>query len=361
MTAPNILTAPELMALVLPEPRWAVPGVVPEGLSIFSGRPKQGKSWLMMATAIAVASGGKALGRLEVQVGDVLYLALEDSAKRLQQRLDQLLDGAEPPEHLHIAREWPRGDIAQLEVWLQAHPDRRLVVIDTLGRFRPRPKGDRGYAEDYDDLEPLQKLAVKYQVAIVVIHHHRKLAADDWIDTITGTLGLAAAADCLLGLFRVRGESQAVLKVTGRDVEDQELGLSFDPSRGTWALLGSAETTVMLTTERQAVLTAMSRLMSSMSGLVNARELAVHIRKSYPATVKLLQRMQAEGLVSGSRGKDAGWRVVHQVSGMSGMPIRTYKTDRTEETYKTDRTSLYKEDEEAGLEDLDRRLGVRGS
>src|SRR5438876_1590786 len=123
--APKIMSAREFMALELPEPRWAVPGIFPEGLNIFTGRPKQGKSWLVLATAIAVASGGRALGRIEVQAGDVLYLALEDSDRRLHNRLDQLLDGAEVPERLHLVRDWPRGDIADIEAWLRTHPDAR--------------------------------------------------------------------------------------------------------------------------------------------------------------------------------------------------------------------------------------------
>jgi hypothetical protein len=319
---PKILSAVELMALEIPEPRWAVPELIPEGLTIFAGRPKLGKSWLMLGLAIAVAGSGRALGQIKVTEGDVLYIALEDSAKRLQQRIETQLAGSTPPSRLHLAREWPRGEggVAQLEAWLNEHPQARLIIVDTLVRFRAESRRDRSYDSDYADLGPLQRLAIMFGIAIVVVHHVRKLPADDWIDTLSGTLGLAGAADGLLGLFRVRGESQAVLKTTGRDVEEQELGVRFNPETCSWALLGSAETTVMLTAERQAVLTGMSCLVSGKSGLVSARHLAVHLKKSIPATVKLLQRLQGEGLVVSSRGKEAGWRLAHEVSGMSWRP-----------------------------------------
>src|SRR6266851_2479123 len=105
---PRILNAVDLMALELPEPRWAVTGLIPEGLNIFAGRPKTGKSWLMLGTAIAVASGGRALGQVKVAQGDVLYLALEDSPRRLQERIGVLLGDSPPPARLDLAREWSR-------------------------------------------------------------------------------------------------------------------------------------------------------------------------------------------------------------------------------------------------------------
>ncbi len=80
---PRIVSAAELLATEFPDPRWAVPGLIPEGATVLAARPKIGKSWLMLATAIAVASGGRALGHVPCPPGDVLYLALEDTHRRL--------------------------------------------------------------------------------------------------------------------------------------------------------------------------------------------------------------------------------------------------------------------------------------
>ncbi|MGI8701240.1 MAG: AAA family ATPase [Nocardioidaceae bacterium] len=87
-------TAAELMACEFPEPRWAVPGIIAEGVTLLAGAPKVGKSWLALGLGIAVATGGKALGALDVMEGDVLYLALEDPPRRLQDRLAKVLSGA---------------------------------------------------------------------------------------------------------------------------------------------------------------------------------------------------------------------------------------------------------------------------
>ena len=101
-------TASDLLGAELPEPRVAVDGLLPEGLTFMAGAPKLGKAWLCLGLAIAVASGGRALGNIHVERGDVLYLALEDNARRLQDRLRLLLNGEAPPEGLHLELEWPR-------------------------------------------------------------------------------------------------------------------------------------------------------------------------------------------------------------------------------------------------------------
>lgn len=357
MTAVRILSAADLMALVLPEPRWAVHEVVPEGLTILAGRPKLGKSWLVLAIALAIALGGRAFGQLAVEAGDVLCLMLEDSAKRLQSRLGMLLAGVAPPDRLYLAREWPRADQGGVEAiaeWLATHRSARLVVVDTHARFRAQRRGrERGYADDVADLEPLQQLAIRHQVAIVVLHHLRKGGADDWIDTISGTLGLAGVADGLLGLFRARGESQATLKVTGRDVEEREFGLRFDPPTGTWWMLGEAADTVQLGDGTRRMLDAMSRV----SRPATARELAGYTGQTYDAARKLLQRLREDGHVVGSRD---GWAIARahaRTQHVPGVPPPLWVpgTPGTSETHRTIETegTLSLGDDDGNLLSLD--------
>jgi hypothetical protein len=231
----------------LPEPRWAVKGILPEGLSILAGKPKHGKSWLALNIAVAVATGGIALGNVHVERGDVLYLALEDTPRRLQDRLRTILSGGQdvPLDRLTIAREWKRldrGGLSMLGAWLEEHPQCRLVVIDTFAKVKPTRRVNGSlYDQDYADIEGLKALADKNSVAVVVVHHQRKMGADDPLDTVNATFGLTAAVDHVLVLLRERGRHDAALYMRGRDIDEQELALKWDPSIGTWSIMGDAE------------------------------------------------------------------------------------------------------------------------
>ena len=242
------VSAPDLCHREYPSVRWAVPAIVPEGVSILAGSPKIGKSWLCLALCTAVASGGVALGHTPVAQGGALYLALEDNERRLQRRMRQLLANEDfIPEELHFATRWPRlnqGCTEQLDQWLTDHPGTRLVVIDTLERIRPPAAArDRGqYSVDYIVGAMLLPLAEKHGVAIILTHHTRKAFADDPVDMISGTLGLTGGVDGTLVLRRQRGQADASLYVTGRDIEDErDYALAWDQSTATWTIKGNAK------------------------------------------------------------------------------------------------------------------------
>ncbi|HXI16040.1 MAG TPA: AAA family ATPase, partial [Chloroflexota bacterium] len=137
------IDAVTLMAQEFPEPRYAVPGLLPEGVGLLAGKPKLGKSFLALSLAIAVATGTPALGKIEVEAGDVLYLALEDGRRRLQRRLVDMLGDQPPPPRLTFATKWPvldDGGLERMESWLQGHPETRLIIVDTFPRVKPMEK-----------------------------------------------------------------------------------------------------------------------------------------------------------------------------------------------------------------------------
>jgi len=288
---PETFTAADLMALEIPEVQWAVPGLVPEGVTLLAGKPKLGKSWLTLGLGVATATGGVALGTRRVEQGECLYLALEDNRRRLQKRLDKLLAGGLAPEGLHIALEWPRldeGGTEALDKWLEAHPDARLVVVDTLKKVRPRTSGNRGvYDVDYEALEPLLPLAAAHNVAIVVVHHTRKLAAADPLDEISGSTGLSGGVDGALVLKRDRGRADAYLHVTGRDIEEeQELALRWDPNTAGWSIVGDADE-YRLGEERAAV----ARVLKNAEGPLSPKDVAQALSKKGGAVRELLSQM----------------------------------------------------------------------
>ncbi len=256
------ITAAELMDMEFEPTRWVVPDVLPEGLSLLVGKPKKGKSWMALGMCEAVAVGGVALGTKRVDEGDTLYLALEDHQKRLQKRLKKVLDGRPAPERMHLHTEWPRldeGGAEQLDEWLTEHPDARLVVIDTLAKIRKPASGANVYAEDYAALEQLLPLAAKRSVAIVVVHHLRKMAASDPMDEISSSTGLTAGVDGFLILRRTPGSKGPTLYVDGRDIEEPtEYALHWNLNTATWTIEGEAEE-VHVSKERADILLVLNR------------------------------------------------------------------------------------------------------
>ena len=142
----HLTSAADLVARQFKEPKWAVPQIIAEGLTILAGKPKTGKSWAGLDFAVAVAGGYSALGNIDCQQGDVLLLALEDNDRRLHQRLKAVLQGQAAPAALQIATQWRRADaggLDDLQGWLDAHPHARLVLIDTLANDPRRAEEKR--------------------------------------------------------------------------------------------------------------------------------------------------------------------------------------------------------------------------
>ncbi len=256
---PTGTTAAELMSTVFAPMRWTVPGILPEGVTILSGKAKMGKSWLALGWCIAVATGGAALGKRQVEQGEALYLALEDNPRRIQSRLRKVLAGDKAPEGFYIYTEWERfdnGGVEALHYWLQDHPNTRLVVIDTLKKVRPRGNGNRNiYDVDYEALEPLLPIAAEHNVSIMVVHHNNKmLDPTDPFDSISGSTGLTGGVDSVLILNRERGKADAFLYVDGRDIEDQgEHPLKWDHNVCSWTLSDGEPMEYRMSDERRVI------------------------------------------------------------------------------------------------------------
>jgi hypothetical protein len=226
---------------VFPPLTYAVPGVIPEGFTLLVGPPKIGKSWFVLACALAVASGGRALGSLSVDPRPVLYLALEDGHRRLQDRCRTLLGDDRIPagfEYLTVVA--PGLVVPTIEQWLDRHDDvGSLVILDTLGKVMPPAlTGESAYQRDYRIGSTLKRVADEIPgTSVVVNHHDRKAAAEDFVDSVSGTHGLAGAADTIVTLTRARHETSGLLKIVGRDVAEGEYALTFGDG-ASWSLDG---------------------------------------------------------------------------------------------------------------------------
>jgi hypothetical protein len=251
-------TADELMATEFPEPKWAVPGILAEGINLLASVPKAGKSWMALGLGVAVASGGKALGRIDVEAGPVLALCLEDTPRRIKSRLAKILGPDPAPSTLTISIECPplpNGGDERIAGWLERNADARLVVVDVLARVRgPVLRDVPSYDADYIAVARAKAVADAYGVAMLVVHHTRKSDAEDFVSTVSGTHGITGAADAIAVLQRMRGRADALLRITGRDIDEAEFALRFAADLGAWQLSETPAALVKFTDSQRLIL-----------------------------------------------------------------------------------------------------------
>jgi AAA domain len=257
----KIASAEDLQMMTFNPIKYVVPGIFVEGLTLLAGKPKVGKSWLLLHAALAVARGGFTLGEIHCIEGDVLYCALEDNERRLQSRITKLLNSSQGwPKGFFYCCELPRlggGGAEHIRNWIMSVRQPRLVVIDTLAMVRALKKIDESnYQSDYLALLELRELASEFGIAIPVSHHLRKQEADDPFDTISGTLGLTGAVDSMLVLKR-DSYGGYVLHGKGRDLIEVEKALTFDRDACLWRVEGDAAP-IRRSSERTAILNAIA-------------------------------------------------------------------------------------------------------
>ena len=270
----GVISADDLLDMEFPEPVWAVPDILPIGLSILAGKSKVGKSWMALQIALAVGSGGMVFDR-KVEKGKVLYLALEDSPRRLKARMRKL--------------NWPRGvsvdfipmgefqdSIGYLENGGGQRLARRIkaesyrvVWIDTLSRAISAKQNE--VEAMTAALAPLHEIAHETESLVAFNDHHRKVSAEnpDAVLDILGSTGKSAVPDTVLGLYKQRGVRGGKLQLVGRDVEEKTLQLFFDKQTGCWQLEGEEEGDGLQMTEaRRELLDAVRELGPSTCSMV---------------------------------------------------------------------------------------------
>lgn len=243
----------------LEKPCFLVDGLIPTGLSLFCGSQKIGKSWLMLKLCLCV-SEGIPLWELPTAQGDVLYLCLEDTFYRIQDRLFKLTDEAGGRLHFAVAScKLTDGLVGQLEDYLKTYPDSRLIVIDTLQKIRTASK-ENAYANDYGDISLIKDFADKHALAVLVVHHIRKQKDSDVFNQVSGTTGLTGGADTNFVLEKTnRAGDTATLYATGRDIEYQEFALRFCDC--SWELVERKEQRQLM---KEAIPPVLFRLVSFM-------------------------------------------------------------------------------------------------
>ena len=291
LPAGGVFTAAELDKMNLPPVQWAVPGLLPAGLSFLVAAPKMGKSWMALDLCLAVASGGEWLGR-KVNQGPTLYLDLEDSANRAQARMRTLLDGfTAAPETCTFRLLAPilGPDLFKiLDEWVTANPGAKVVCIDTFQKIKPATgKNETSYSADYRICAPLQSWAQQHNICVLLIHHTRKgTGSADIFEGINGSQGLMGSADAVLLLTKGEGRfaEEATLSVTGRDVGMDQYAARFNKATCRWELLGTVEEQARQSFEGNPAVLTIKELTAGGEWKGTVQELAEEVLERYPDT-----------------------------------------------------------------------------
>lgn len=242
----HTISASALQQTELPPIQFLVEGMLPEGTGLLTAASKIGKSWMVLDLGLCVAAGAPFLGHQCNQCG-VLYLALEDSLNRLQDRMNKVLNGKHAPDTFYFSTEAPKLDNGLLDTLadhLSRYPSTRLIVIDTLQKVRGQalPR-ESGYAQDYREMETIKGFMDKRGVSVLFVHHNRKMRDDDDpFNMISGTNGIMGAADTIWTITKAkRTDEEAALHITGRDVEQSDTVMRFDKASWTWKQLGAVD------------------------------------------------------------------------------------------------------------------------
>ena len=213
-----------------------IEGLLYQGTYLFVGSPKIGKSFFMAQLAYHVSTGTP-LWDYPVKKGTVLYLALEDDYRRLQERMYRMF-GTDSTENLYFSvssKPLGNGLTDQLSGFIREHPDTTLVIIDTLQKIREVDSDSYSYAKDYEIINQLKQFSDSWGICLLLVHHTRKQKSSDNFDMISGTNGLLGCADGAFMLYKEnRTSNKATLEISGRDQQDQKVHLIRDEEKLCW-------------------------------------------------------------------------------------------------------------------------------
>ena len=234
------VSMPELYEMVYPGKPPIIDHFLYPGTYLFVGAPKVGKSFMMAQIAYHVSSGTP-MWNYSVRKGTVLYLALEDDYRRLQERLYRMFGTETTPDLFFsvASKSLNEGLLDQLDTFLYEHPETSVVIIDTLQKVREAEGDTYSYARDYDIIAGLKAFADRTGICLILVHHTRKQKSDDNFDRISGTNGLLGAADGAFIMYKnKRSDGDATIEVSGRDQPDKKFMLSRNKETLCWELSG---------------------------------------------------------------------------------------------------------------------------
>lgn len=257
----EVTSGKALLEMDIPPTKFIVADLLPVGLHLLAGSPKIGKSWLALFLCNQV-SHGLPMWQFETRKCTTLYLSLEDTLDRLHYRLSSISETASEDAFFATKADSLSGMLPeQLDAFIQSHPDIGLIVIDTFARVRNNTE-KVSYLNDYEEMGKFKAIADTYKLAIILVHHLRKMPDSDPVNMISGSTGLVGAVDDIYILEKdSRLDNKAKLHITGRDMQDMQLNLEFDREANVWKFLSFASGEVEQIDSR--ILSAIGKLLDA--------------------------------------------------------------------------------------------------
>jgi len=291
-------TAGDILKTEFPEPVWIVPGYIPAGFTILAGRPKIGKSWMALQIAQGVDSGGKIFDQ-DVKKGKVLYLALEDSPRRLKRRMEKQGWSNNSEANMLTMEEFRntigylnKGGAYRLQQLIEAN-GYRFVVIDVITRAVIGIKDFNNNAEVSAAFAPIQEVSNKMDIGVLGLDHHNKVFSQDPIDDVTGSTAKSSIADSIIGLYTEQGKRGATFKGRGRDMEEFDKRIVFDKPTGAWQVEGDTDA-VRISESEHEIISAL-RILNKPT---KASSVAAYLGAKRSNTSARLKNMMDKGLVT---------------------------------------------------------------
>lgn len=294
ITPLSTIKSSEILKTEFPPIPWLVSDYLGPGLTFLYGKPKVGKSWLALQLAMSILVGGVMFSK-RVEKGKVLFLALEDSKKRLKTRMK--------------AQGWPGEDDVDFILFdkfqsqigtLNSQGGKRLlanikaqeydlVLVDTFSRAI---HGNQLKSHEMTQaISPIQQYAMKRNISLVIIDHEPKQG-----NTLFGSVAKLGIADTFWRLYQKNGVYGTFLSISGRDLKKEyKLELEFDQEHCFWDLKNNVNE-IENTKREKELLEALDEL-----GIVQLNEIVERVGQDKANTFRRLQNMANSGQIVRTR------------------------------------------------------------
>jgi len=216
--------------------QFIIDGLMKRGdCALLAGRPKSGKSWLLLQLAQCIDTGAQFISKATTKAS-VLYIALEDGERRIHERLH--VRKWKPKQAAFTFGMLPLSDGGMEQLRNAAQPF-DVVVIDTLRAACGAGVDENDNAAMGQIMQDLATFAHDTEKTVIVSHHTRKGDSEDPFDTMRGAGAIRGAYDLGMVLQRKPKEAEAVVRVESRDIDADDMTLSFDSAAG-WKFEGGA-------------------------------------------------------------------------------------------------------------------------